>query len=257
MSSNSLSTLNDDTKSISGYSDATDATNLNEISDGADRVKVAVRVRPFTSDEKAKNLRCIIKMASNSTDVLDPTFYSGEMSHDLDEGHYTRRFNFDHSFWSHEPEDPNAATQAIVFNALGTFLLDNALRGYNCSLFAYGQTGSGKTHTMIGSEGGSSLASENENGNGNSVLDMSELGVVPRLCKMLFERVKQHSQLPPPPPLGISNGGAGATQAQTQAQTQTQTTGQTSARDGRLVRAGVVVQVSAPPLLNKDKIILN
>lgn len=29
-------------------------------------------------------------------------------------------------------------------------LIENFLRGYNCTVFAYGQTGSGKTHTMTG-----------------------------------------------------------------------------------------------------------
>jgi len=29
-------------------------------------------------------------------------------------------------------------------------LIENALKGYNCSVFAYGQTGSGKTYTLSG-----------------------------------------------------------------------------------------------------------
>ena len=130
-----------------------DTTESPETSDGADRVKVAVRVRPFTDAEKASGTRCIISMKENSTDVLDPTFFSGDGSVDPD--HYTRRFNFDHSFWSHLRSADTYATQELVFNALGEFLLGNALRGYNCSLFAYGQTGSGKTYTMLGMEGGS------------------------------------------------------------------------------------------------------
>ena len=203
-------------------SDATEATTVNDNNDGADRVKVAVRVRPFTKEEKARNVKCIISMQDNSTDVLDPTFYSGEITHDIDKDHYTRRFNFDHSFWSHIPTDPSAATQAIVFNALGSYLLDNALRGYNCSLFAYGQTGSGKTHTMIGEEGGSLQGKES----GSGGLDMSEIGVVPRLCKELFERVKAASVPPPPPPVDPDGNPHP----------------QPVARDGRLVRAGVVVQ---------------
>ena len=160
-SSSSLSSLPSsatalvDCDSRSVFSMASDTTFGGEVSgDAADRVKVAVRVRPFTPAEKARGTRCIISMKDNSTDVVDPTFFSGEVSHDLSPENYTRRFNFDHSFWSHEPGDPAAATQAIVFNALGSYLLDNALRGYNCSLFAYGQTGSGKTHTMIGEGGG-------------------------------------------------------------------------------------------------------
>jgi hypothetical protein len=121
-------------------------------------------------------------MSENSTDVLDPTYFSADTS-SLDPDHYTRRFNFDHSFWSHVRDDEVYANQESVFNALGEFLLGNALRGYNCSLFAYGQTGSGKTYTMLGMEGGDIGQSGGE-----------EIGIVPRLCQSLFERVKAGMQ---------------------------------------------------------------
>ncbi len=38
----------------------------------------------------------------------------------------------------------------MVFGDLGKGVLDNAWKGYNCSLFAYGQTGSGKSFSMVG-----------------------------------------------------------------------------------------------------------
>jgi len=41
-----------------------------------------------------------------------------------------------------------SATQEDVFIAAGMPVVENALAGYNGSIFAYGQTGSGKTHTM-------------------------------------------------------------------------------------------------------------
>ncbi|CAN0382752.1 unnamed protein product, partial [Laminaria digitata] len=69
-----------------------------------------------------------------------------------------RTFSFDHSFWSHSPDDntvgggssssgsagtdnggSNFSSQADVHHALGEFLLDNACKGFNCSLFAYGE----------------------------------------------------------------------------------------------------------------------
>jgi len=40
--------------------------------------------------------------------------------------------------------------QTQVFGDLGRGVLDNAWKGYNCSLFAYGQTGSGKSYSMMG-----------------------------------------------------------------------------------------------------------
>jgi hypothetical membrane protein len=40
--------------------------------------------------------------------------------------------------------------QQKVFDDLGRGVLENAWKGYNCSLFAYGQTGSGKSYSMVG-----------------------------------------------------------------------------------------------------------
>ena len=37
-----------------------------------------------------------------------------------------------------------------MFDDLGRGVLENAWKGYNCSLFAYGQTGSGKSYSMVG-----------------------------------------------------------------------------------------------------------
>ena len=234
--------MDDDMRSVA--SDVTECVAEPGAFDAADRVKVAVRVRPFTVAEIESGARCIINMKDNSTDVLDPTYFSGE-SDGVEQEHYTRRFNFDHSFWSHSRSDSSYATQDGVFNALGEFLLGNALSGYNCSLFAYGQTGSGKTYTMLG--GG-------EEGDAPE-----ELGIVPRLCRSLFERVKQRrgagvgathdhatggvaasskkgsSTAPPPPPAPSKredkeNEGVPAAASH-----------QPVLQEGRLLRAGVVV----------------
>ena len=40
--------------------------------------------------------------------------------------------------------------QRRVFEELGHGVLENAWKGYNCSLFAYGQTGSGKSYSIVG-----------------------------------------------------------------------------------------------------------
>jgi hypothetical protein len=38
---------------------------------------------------------------------------------------YQRTFTFDYSHWSHDKEDPNFATQDVVFEDLGGFILGN------------------------------------------------------------------------------------------------------------------------------------
>lgn len=60
--------------------------------------------------------------------------------------------------------------QRTVFDDLGRGVLDNAWKGYNCSLFAYGQTGSGKSYSMVGY--------------GNNK------GIVPIFCEELFKGVE-------------------------------------------------------------------
>ena len=69
------------------------------------------------------------------------------------------------------PETEKYADQRRVFDDLGTGILSNAWKGFNCSLFAYGQTGSGKSYSMLG-------YGENK-------------GIVPMACEMLFDQIAQ------------------------------------------------------------------
>ncbi|ETV64772.1 hypothetical protein H257_18407 [Aphanomyces astaci] len=67
----------------------------------------------------------------------------------------------------------DTATQDDVFKAVGMRVVDNAVDGYNGSIFAYGQTGSGKTHTM----------------QGDMTEGSAERGVIPRILYYMFERL--------------------------------------------------------------------
>ncbi|CBJ32212.1 conserved unknown protein [Ectocarpus siliculosus] len=142
------------------------------------------QVRPFSEKEKLAGKRCVISMAANQTKILDPAFFDSEdgSSSPGDRSMWERTFNFDHSFWSHSSAGRGLgggrfSSQADVHQALGIFLLDNACRGFNCSLFAYGQTGSGKTYTMLGDSSDLTSAA----GEGTA-------GLIPRICVELFER---------------------------------------------------------------------
>ncbi|XP_007933516.1 stAR-related lipid transfer protein 9 [Orycteropus afer afer] len=85
-------------------------------------------------------------------------------------------FGFDYCYWSVNPEDPQYASQDVVFQDLGTEVLSGADKGYNICLFAYGQTGSGKTYTMLGTP--------------------ESIGLTPRICEGLFIREEDCSSLP-------------------------------------------------------------
>jgi len=115
----------------------------------AEAVKVAVRIRPFNGREKDRNSKCCLSMEGAQTLIIDPD--SGE----------SKDFAFDFSYWSHDGfheddkgeligDGPKYATQRMVFDDLGQGVLDNAQKGFNCSLFAYGQTGAGKSFSMVG-----------------------------------------------------------------------------------------------------------
>ena len=110
----------------------------------ATNVKVAVRCRPWigrqNEADEAKR-RCIVTMSDGKVFVEDPEVQGG-----------VRRFEFDHTIWSHNPQDAHYKDQAWVYNNIGKKLLDDATVGYNSVVFAYGQTGSGKTFSMAGSK---------------------------------------------------------------------------------------------------------
>eukprot|EP00112_Aurelia_sp_Birch-Aquarium-sp1_P014219 Seg3055.2 transcript_id=Seg3055.2/GoldUCD/mRNA.D3Y31 product="Kinesin-like protein KIF28P" protein_id=Seg3055.2/GoldUCD/D3Y31 len=114
-------------------------------------VRVAVRVRPFNSREKDRGAKLVIDMQGKMTIIKDPEQPNVP----------PKEFSFDFSYWSHDgmsenenglliAENPRYADQRSVFNDLGQGVLDNAVAGFNCSLFAYGQTGSGKSYSMVG-----------------------------------------------------------------------------------------------------------
>ncbi|KAF4656484.1 hypothetical protein FOL47_008896 [Perkinsus chesapeaki] len=122
-----------------------------------DRIKVAVRVRPFNNREKGlgKTKSAIEITAKKITLVSDKP----------------RSFDFDYCYNSMVNEEhADYATQQQVYTDIGAEILKQGLVGYNGCLFAYGQTGSGKTYTMMGQDGYD--------------------GVIPRMIERLFESMK-------------------------------------------------------------------
>ncbi|XP_011262990.1 kinesin-like protein KIF13B isoform X5 [Camponotus floridanus] len=133
-----------------------------------DKIKVAVRVRPFNRRELELGTQCVVEMTGQQTILQHP------ITMDKIDRNKPKTFAFDHCFYSLEPGTENFASQEVVFDALGRDILDNAFQGYNACIFAYGQTGSGKSYTMMGS-------GDNK-------------GIIPRLCDNLFDMIaKQQS----------------------------------------------------------------
>ncbi|CAH2983992.1 unnamed protein product [Chilo suppressalis] len=129
-------------------------------------VKVAVRVRPFNSREIARESKCIIEMTGNTTIITNPKAPPGSKD-------AAKSFNFDFSYWSHNPNDPEFSSQIMVYKDIGEEMLQHAFDGYNICIFAYGQTGAGKSYTMMGRG------------------EDSQEGIIPQICKDLFRRIRQ------------------------------------------------------------------
>jgi hypothetical protein len=66
-------------------------------------------------------------------------------------GFENKIFNFDFIHWSTNTsrDIPIYASQEIIFDDVGRPLIQNATKGFNCTLFAYGQTGSGKVNSKF------------------------------------------------------------------------------------------------------------
>ncbi|XP_046809869.1 kinesin-like protein unc-104 isoform X10 [Lucilia cuprina] len=129
-------------------------------------VKVAVRVRPFNSREISRESKCIIEMFDGTTTAITNPKVPPNSSEAI------KRFNFDYSYWSHNPKDPDFSTQAMVYKDIGEEMLQHSFDGYNVCIFAYGQTGAGKSYTMMGKQ------------------EEHQEGIIPMICKDLFNRIR-------------------------------------------------------------------
>lgn len=136
-----------------------------------DKIKVAVRLRPFNRRELEMRAQSVVEIEMDQTIIHQPTTL------DKMDRKQPKAFAFDHCFCSVDPSKKDFASQEVVFDCLGRDILDNAFQGYNACIFAYGQTGSGKSYTMMGSQ--------------------DSKGIIPRLCDSLFGLIakQQSSQL--------------------------------------------------------------
>ncbi|KAL1785987.1 stAR-related lipid transfer protein 9 [Sigmodon hispidus] len=138
-------------------------------------VRVAMRVRPLSKRETKEGGRIIVEVDDKVAKIRNVKVSSRPESFG-DTREKVVAFGFDYCYWSVDPEDPQYASQEVVFQDLGTEVLSGAAKGYNICLFAYGQTGSGKTYTMLGTP--------------------ASVGLTPRICEGLFIREGDSASLP-------------------------------------------------------------
>ncbi|CAM9709129.1 unnamed protein product [Pylaiella littoralis] len=110
----------------------------NKMEDLKGKIRVYVRVRPFSTKEKARGCtEAVTGQGTTTIAVQDPRVKE------------EKTFDFD-QVWSGTEEQGN--NQVNIFKDTG-YLVTSTVDGYNVCIFAYGQTGSGKTYTMFGAGG--------------------------------------------------------------------------------------------------------
>lgn len=173
-------------------------------------VKVAVRVRPFNKREEnlGNDVSAVqvhgnqVALAAPMTSSMMETSMNGSLNSSIGGGSTPNRgkghkFTFDYAYWSHNRQDEHFADQSKVFRELGTGVVDNAFDGYNVCVFAYGQTGSGKTYTMMGDSKATPVTSGGSGGESDGDVceteDVSDRGLIPRICSALFRKIQGSS----------------------------------------------------------------
>ena len=122
----------------------------------AETVKVVVRCRPMSSQEKTDGRSQIVNMDEKLGTITVSMPREGEPP---------KAFTFDAVY-------PPDSEQELIYKQTAKPILDSVLEGYNGTIFAYGQTGTGKTFTMEG------------------VNDPPHLkGIIPRCFQEVFESI--------------------------------------------------------------------
>ncbi|KAF0711915.1 hypothetical protein As57867_004973, partial [Aphanomyces stellatus] len=114
-------------------------------------VQVAVRVRPMNEREKALQRPSVVSALPKTHQISVKK----------------KTYTFDRVFGQY-------ATQKDVFKGVVQSAADEALAGFNCTVFAYGQTGTGKTHTI----------------QGNLKANHEDSGIIPRSVNYIFEKLQ-------------------------------------------------------------------
>lgn len=97
------------------------------------------------------------------------------LKNDLSE--HVNNTKLQHNFHFNGIIDANAS-QDDVFKKVGVSAVQNAIEGFNSTIFAYGQTGSGKTFTLTGGPE-----------------KYSDRGIIPRAISMLYNEYRNRSDV--------------------------------------------------------------
>ena len=167
---NLLPELESLSESTAGCSNAGDETsgeaNEDEVfsadSGEMQHIKVYLRIRPATSDERSQGMDdgCISVESDHSVVLCAPS--TSQAFRNV--SHQRQRFTFTHVF-------PPETTQKEFFDGTVHSVVSEFVSGQNCLIFTYGVTNSGKTFTIQGDH------------------QQANAGVLPRCLDVIFSRI--------------------------------------------------------------------
>lgn len=97
-----------------------------------ERLKIAVRERPLSEDEKSQ-VQVMLRTDNDKLIAFYPDSKEGLL------------YNYDYFY-------PEEATQLDLFQTIGFEMVDLVMGGYSASCVAFGPSAAGKTHTLFGSD---------------------------------------------------------------------------------------------------------
>ena len=154
------------------------------------------------SQQEGKNISVIIRIKAKTSEDKNKKYFQIKVSNSNSISIISKKKDFFYDYIADEN-----SSQAEIFEQCGKKICDNALEGYNATIFAYGQTGSGKTYTLLGKSITNKL--ENRSNNISAVIntnsedvEMSDInndinyyydknderiGLLPRILYYLFD----------------------------------------------------------------------
>ena len=138
----------------------------------AENIKVVLRVRPFSEQERGRGDRQVLRCLEDGRSVQVSSFGMEDF------GRSSSVKNFSFTACAGEESDQESFYEQSGVSGL----VNKALEGYSATLLAYGQTGSGKTYSVSGAE--HVIVDEDYTGG-----DPRE-GVVPRAAREIYQAVE-------------------------------------------------------------------
>ncbi|KAL7248233.1 hypothetical protein ACSBR2_003026 [Camellia fascicularis] len=143
---------------------SSDGSSIKIDKDNGINVQVVLRCRPLSEDEKRAKMPVAISCNVHKREVA--------VIQNAANKHLGKSFVFDKVF------GPKSQQKDLFEQAIAP-IVNEALEGYNCTIFAYGQTGTGKTYTMEG-EGRKQKSGEFHN----------DVGMIPRAVQQIFDTLE-------------------------------------------------------------------